>query len=78
MDVSFGQASDFLDLECEKMRLAAVASVRREMYRSTGKLGQLLSKPPYQTTASVSEASEISSQNSSVPSEAKQHPFSFE
>lgn len=76
VDVSFGQTSDFLELECEKLRMAAVASVRREM--KTDKVGQLLNKIPYHTTASVSEASEMSSENSFLTSEAKNHPFSFE
>jgi len=41
----------------EKLKLAAVSSVRRQVYRSTGKLSPFLNKP-YHTTASVSQASE--------------------
>lgn len=69
--MSFGHASDFLDSEGERLRMLGVSSVRREMYKSTGKLSPFLNKQPYHTTASVSEASELSSsESSSLPTEA--------
>jgi hypothetical protein len=69
VDVSFGTTNDFLDSEGEKLRMVSVTNTRREMYRSTGKLSPFLNKPPYQTTASVSEASSEETLSRESPSQ---------